>query len=213
MVEQNTTNLATNGNNEQAVNTESKLEEKETQSSPQPMVINTPKKKNKAGTIILVVLLILLLLCIICAGITFFAVKSFKYKAMNQLQQGLNDAKKSSDLMVTPTSSIEETPSGSYTTDGKLPTGFPSDMPIYPNAKITFSTTESGQQVVNLTTEDSGQKVVDYYKTELPAKGWKIDNQLNILGTVFSVSKGNNKGSVTILGDESGASLILSVGK
>ena len=59
----------------------------------------------------------------------------------------------------------------------KLPENWPSDAPVYKNAEISQSTASNmmgnnGFQIA-LTTSDSTQTILDFYKSELTASGWK----------------------------------------
>jgi hypothetical protein len=110
-----------------------------------------------------------------------------------------------------------KTDNGSVTVGGgSLPSNWPSDAPQYPGAKILYSgssnpqTGETGSSVafqVNAT----AQTVVDFYKRELTAKGWKIDSTITTgpattLGAtkggrtfyVYIVDAGNGTVSVTV---------------
>ena len=62
----------------------------------------------------------------------------------------------------------------------KLPDGWPSDVTIYSGSTIQYSGSsnpasgKSGAAVI-FQTSDPADKVVDFYKTDLAAKGWKIE--------------------------------------
>lgn len=60
----------------------------------------------------------------------------------------------------------------------ELPDDFPSDVPIYKNAKVTSSSTSTADQgySASLSTTDSQSTVADYYKAELEKQGWTIDD-------------------------------------
>lgn len=73
-----------------------------------------------------------------------------------------------------------------------LPSDWPTDVPTYGNGTITFSgasnpkTGEAGLAVM-FTTPDAAKTVVDFYKTELAAKGWTIE-QTATMGAVTVLS-------------------------
>ncbi len=86
-----------------------------------------------------------------------------------------------------------------------LPANFPSDVPIYPGSKIKLATkSEKGDYSVTLTTSDSQEKVSSYYKEQMAAKGWVLDNedalgeigQMNGLG---SFTKDSQKTNLAVL--------------
>jgi hypothetical protein len=75
-----------------------------------------------------------------------------------------------------------------------LPANFPSDVPIYPGSKIKLATkSEKGDYSVTLTTSDSQEKVSSYYKEQMAAKGWVLDNE-EVLGEIGQM---NGLGSFT----------------
>lgn len=104
----------------------------------------------------------------------------------------------------------------------EVPDTFPKDFPLYPGAKVTSSL--SGEQSgksngfwLTMTSQDSADKVLAFYKTELAKNGWTIEstftandmtNQTVKKGTWSgSLSVGKNSGSdetqiVIILGEE-----------
>ncbi len=67
---------------------------------------------------------------------------------------------------------------GTVTTGAtKVPDNWPSDAPVYTNATVSQSTTSNmmgtnGFQVT-LTTSDSTQTILDFYKSKLTSSGWK----------------------------------------
>lgn len=76
-----------------------------------------------------------------------------------------------------------------------LPDNWPSDAPKYPNASIQYSGSSNPQTgsagiALMFTTTDSAQNVVNFYKKELPANGWKIEQTATMgQSTVISATK------------------------
>ena len=60
---------------------------------------------------------------------------------------------------------------------GKLPSDYPSDVPVYKDARVTMSQTVSEKNGRNLMMEtgDAADKVAGFYKTGLESNGWKIE--------------------------------------
>lgn len=62
--------------------------------------------------------------------------------------------------------------------DQKLPDSFPSAIPVYDGAKVTAQMEAAGEggtmYVVTWTSADEFGTVLDWYKAQLEAKGWKI---------------------------------------
>lgn len=97
--------------------------------------------------------------------------------------------------------------------EGQLPANFPKDMPIYPGAKPSgswISTTKEGKGVmVGLETNDGKNKVVSYYRTELPKNGWVIETTTTTDdGAIYIVKKNNRSGWVTITAEKNGKTTI-----
>lgn len=111
---------------------------------------------------------------------------------------------------------IEDLESGKVTfTDSKtgsevrigtneVPDSFPKDFPLYKNAKVTSSL--AGSQAGNsngfwltLSTPDTKDAVLAFYKTELAKNGWSIDSTFTANDmTTQSVKKGTMKGTVAV---------------
>ena len=81
-----------------------------------------------------------------------------------------------------------KTDEGTFSTGTNLPANWPKDAPVYPGSKITYSGSTNPQEgssgfSVMSTTNDSVQKVTDYYTKELVSQGWKIESTSYISGT------------------------------
>ena len=84
-----------------------------------------------------------------------------------------------------------------------VPEDFPKDFPLYKGARVTSSL--SGAQAgksngywLTMSTPDAADKVVSFYKTELPKNGWTVESTFaaNEM-TNYGVSKGTWNGSVS----------------
>lgn len=93
----------------------------------------------------------------------------------------------------------------SFEEGGNLPEGFPSDFPLYPGTTLSSSWTAKGQSSNGISliweTDDSSEKVLEFYKRELEAKGWKITSAFS---ATYSFEKGNTSGFVGIAKGSSG---------
>ena len=89
-----------------------------------------------------------------------------------------------------------------FSTSSKLPTGFPSDVPVYPSATVKVSTAVSeGSYSVTWATGDAADKVVSYYKTELTNQGWVMKEGTGIAigsGYIGGYTKGDSELTLTI---------------
>jgi len=65
---------------------------------------------------------------------------------------------------------------------GKLPEGWPSDIPVIPGGTISFSQTagSEGMQQVHLQTDRSVDEAFQYYKEKLEAGGWSVGNTMSM---------------------------------
>lgn len=94
------------------------------------------------------------------------------------------------------------------------PDNWPSDAPKYNGAKIQYSGTSNPQTrqvgtAVVFATSDDTQKVVDFYKKELPSNGWTIE-QTATMGemTIISAKKGNSTFAAQIVKTEDGQTAV-----
>lgn len=76
-------------------------------------------------------------------------------------------------------------------------TALPTGIPAYPRAQLHFGRTENGFGLFGLCTSDSIAAVVQFYKTQLPAKGW-TQVQTNTLGDVQQILATNGSAHLTI---------------
>jgi hypothetical protein len=88
-----------------------------------------------------------------------------------------------------------------------LPSNFPEDLPLYPDA-VPFSAMETGggTTILSLDTDKQAPEVYGFYKEKLPASGWTIENELNVGGQrVLTAIKGDRKAVIQIESTEKGA--------
>ncbi len=89
------------------------------------------------------------------------------------------------DVSTTDESTTITTEDGSTTSYGEveLPANFPADIPVYPNAKITF-THKSGdsQENATLSLESDGEigEIDKWYTDEIANQGWTLDTNTSI---------------------------------
>ena len=82
----------------------------------------------------------------------------------------------------------------------KLIDGFPQDVPIYASAKIKMSQLMEGKQAVaSLSTKDTPEDVLKFYKAAVLKNGWKIEQEMTMGGmSMLQGSKSGNSLSVQI---------------
>jgi len=87
-----------------------------------------------------------------------------------------------------------------------LPANLPEDLPLYPNA-VPFSAMETGggTTILSLDSDEQAPEVYGFYKEQLPASGWTIENELNVGGQrVLTATKGDRKAVIQIESTEKG---------
>ncbi|MEK7112780.1 MAG: hypothetical protein AAB875_05645 [Patescibacteria group bacterium] len=100
-----------------------------------------------------------------------------------------------------------------------LPEGFPSDFPLYPEAKIVSSFTANGGGTSGVSvvweSQDSLEKIIAFYKAELPKGEWKIVSSFDREGSsTISFEKDNISGFLGIAKGEKELSIIsVTIGK
>ena len=107
------------------------------------------------------------------------------------------------------------TSEGTFTTNGgKMPDGWPEDVPVYPGSSVQFSGTSAmeagGGMGLVLMSEDAPASVVTFYKTKLAAEGWATGTTMEGQGsTILIMTKGAKALSLTVTGAEGGTSITM----
>jgi len=101
----------------------------------------------------------------------------------------------------------------SYEQTDKLPSGFPSDFPIYQSTKIdsSWSAESEGTKGVSVVWEsnDAVDKIAQFYAKELPLKGWTVTSTFTQdESSTFSFKKGETEGILGIAKKDTGKSSI-----
>lgn len=101
--------------------------------------------------------------------------------------------------------------------EGSLPDNFPSDIPIYPDAKLASSWVASGDGTDGLSliweTDDSVSKVSNYYENELENAGWTLSFTSETEGsTTYAFEKNDMSGFIGITVEESKTVISLTLG-
>jgi len=82
--------------------------------------------------------------------------------------------------------------------DGQLPDGFPTDIPVY-EGQITSSLKADKGWSVTIEAADDVETVFTWYKQELEASGWKIVSEMKVTdGGVLVAEKGDQSVQVTL---------------
>ena len=98
-----------------------------------------------------------------------------------------------------------------------MPENWPSDIPAYPGATVSYSTAVNPQNgkpgmAVALMTKDDAKTVTEYYKKELAGNGWTVDSVLGGAGTsIFSARKAGSMASFLIQGDKDQTTITMAI--
>ena len=133
--------------------------------------------------------IIILILFLIALGLAFWA-------GWKKGQEKVSSTVSTTTTIATDVSATTSPESSSEQSSGKiiLPTGFPTDVPLYPNAKTTSSNqTPEGTYTLALETTDTSEQVSSYYKTELPQAGWATEEPETVAGVILFSGKKNNR--------------------
>ncbi len=82
----------------------------------------------------------------------------------------------------------------------ELPEGFPEDVPLYPGLSIHAANAMPQGHMVQASTEDDRQEVIDFFKERLTAEGW-TEAESNEAGQMLQMrfTKGQRVTGITIM--------------
>lgn len=105
----------------------------------------------------------------------------------------------------------------SFQEGGSLPSGFPSDFPIYQGATTVSTWSANGQDSKGISvmwqTSDSVDKVATYFKTELPKAGYTLTSTFEQADSkAYSFEKGEVKGILGITVSDGNTTISVSIG-
>lgn len=107
------------------------------------------------------------------------------------------------DVDVSDNNVTVKTDQGTWSTSDKLPADFPTDVPVYPGAKVQGSVASAGQDntghYAGLETTDALDDVIAWYKKEVKSAGWTIVTDATVNGSlILSATKDSRGLSVTV---------------
>jgi hypothetical protein len=188
---------------------EEKKEKKEkTKAKKEKKEKREPKKKAP----ILLILVAVVVLTVVLGGICYRKAKDLVVGSIFSRLSG-GAVEKDGDKV---TVSLEEG-EFSFEEEGSLPDNFPSDFPIYPDAKLVSTWMAKGEGTDGLSliweTEDSVSKVSNYYKSELEDTGWILSFTSETEdSTTFAFEKNDTRGFIGITIEESKVVISLTLG-
>lgn len=158
-------------------------------------------KKNNEGGKGLAIASIVISIVITLVGI--MAIFAAFFAAANLAKQsGVNYDAGKGTVSVTD----KEGNTGSFGNSVSLPSGFPSDVPIYKPSTIRLAVkSKDNAYNVTLTSQDSPETINQWYESELKKQGWSSANSSSIdlgVGKTQSFTKGNQQLVYVIYGDK-----------
>ncbi|MFS8131449.1 MAG: hypothetical protein ACMG57_05755 [Candidatus Dojkabacteria bacterium] len=180
---------------------ETKMEDKTPEATKQETTTTTTttKKSGSSKTMIIVIIVIVLLCCCvsIIGGAIYFYQRAQTSTAVDILNN-LGGSTPPGFLNTAPNTG--STGSDTSSLSATLPSGFPSDVPIYPSAKVLFGVkNDTDSYSASLTSTASAGAVTDFYKSEVVKQGWTIKSEGNIFGYVITAEKDTRELNVVII--------------
>lgn len=190
---------------------ETKVEAEAPKTPVQETKTTTVAKKGGMGKPVIIIAVILLLCC--CCSVIIGAI--FLYQRNTGLGiPGLNlPGMNNLGTGMTPPGFFNPVPNGTGSTgngstndddylstlpSGTIPTGFPTDVPIFTGSKVVYGVKDNNEFVVSLAAKASAAEVTAFYKSELAKKGWTITSEQTFLGNLLTAEKGSNELSVIV---------------
>jgi uncharacterized membrane protein YgcG len=177
--------------------------------TPQTDSQDTKKKGNKALVIVLVIIVSLIVLGMVFSFVILPLI--FKNVFKKSLETATNGKVKVTDNGVTVKSGDT-----TISSEGKLPDGFPSDVPKYNGGKIVYSAKSNDLYYVTFSTTDAPKKAFDNYKESLKSNGWTAGDSSSeaFYGDTYTINleKDNRKVNATVTPDGNGSNVAVTVG-
>lgn len=177
-------------------------------SGTQDTAVPEKKKGNKALVIVLIVIVSLIVL-----GMVFsFVILPMIFK--NVFKKSLESAT-SGKVKVTDNGVTVKDGDTTVSSEGKLPEGFPSDVPTYSDGKIVYSAKSNDLYYVIFSTSDAPRKAYDSYKDSLKSNGWTANDDKSEAyyadTYTINLAKGDKKINVTVSPDSSGSNISVTI--
>lgn len=144
---------------------------------------------SKKNWIIIGIVVVVLIILSVLRGLSGFMGRTMVEKAMERASDGKADVEMNADG----TMNIK-TEDGEFSTGAGTPKDWPSDIPAYAGASVTYSAStnptdgKAGMALI-LSTNDSAANVKTFYETQLKNEGWKITNTMQGGGTVIMTAE------------------------
>lgn len=181
------------------------------QPAQQPVQQQPAPQKSSNKTVLIIVAVVVIFGIVALVG-GYFVMRSLKAKVSQTIGQ---KADVSADGKTVNIKTDEGTMAASEEGTIKLPSDFPSDVFVYPDAKITFSTLTpanaadgtKASYMIAYTVNQSITDVIAKYKAEMAKNGWTVETEANYGAMMVNFKKGNKDILLTVSdsqGDKTG---------
>lgn len=173
---------------------------------------NAPAVEKKGGNKALVIILIIIGALIVLGMVFSFVILPMIFKSVfkKSLETATNGKVKVTDNGVT-----VKNGDTTVSSEGKLPEGFPSDVPSYSGGKIIYSAKSGNLYYVTFSTSDAPKKAFDNYKASLKSNGWAADDdsaEAFYADTyTINLNKGDQKVNATVTPEGNGSNVAVTV--
>lgn len=105
---------------------------------------------------------------------------------------------------------------GQFGEDLELPSDLPETIPVYENATLLASThsEENDTHILTFTSTDDFAEIQEYFKSEIDAEGWTIDNELEMTTPTnlasYSCTQGDYTMTVALTQNDEGTTILVS---
>ncbi len=191
------------------------MAEKSSPKAETPTATNVESKPKKGNKMLFIIIAVIVAACVICSGIG-FVVTVVLDKAGDEIEDELDDINEDS-IEDSIEDSLEDSFEGDSDADvdfdfdggADLPEGFPSEIKMYDDTKISSSTRvkdDNGnyEYTVIATADASAEDVIDFFKDSLDGKGWEVTSESNIFGSSLTMEKNGMTLTVVAFGDFTG---------
>ncbi len=93
--------------------------------------------------------------------------------------------------------------------DLALPEAFPKDMPVFPDAKVTYTVhNETEGMATTFSAGEAAEKVYAFYVERLKQQGWSIDQEMKSGGLfILHATKDDRETAISISSDDAGSTI------
>lgn len=174
-----------------------------------------PDSKSPMMIVVIVIVIVVLVVLGILSGIAGSVGRMFGTKIAEKSIESASGGQ--AKVNISGKDVTVQTKEGTYSSGTTLPSDWPQDVPVYAGAKVEYSGSSNGKDGRNgyaavLTSADPSDKVVEFYKKELAAKGWVVTGTQQASGiSVITAEKGVQKVGVSLASENNQTRITIGV--